>query len=85
MDRQTMLKRVQVADFVLYEARLFLDTHPTDKTALEYFKKHQAQAETARKDFEAKYGPLMAENSQNEECWDWVCDPWPWENTGRDD
>ena len=39
-NRDAMLKRVQVYDFALYEARLFLDTHPTCKEALDYYNKH---------------------------------------------
>lgn len=82
MNREAMLKRVQVADFALYEARLFLDTHPTDKTALEYYKKHMAQAQAAKKEYEAKFGPLQAEDNDSG-TWDWISDPWPWENLGR--
>ena len=40
-ERKTLLKRLQIADFVLKEVHLFLDTHPENREALEYFKKYQ--------------------------------------------
>lgn len=82
MDREAMLKRVQEHDFALVEANLFLDTHPCDRTAQEYFKSHLSAAQAARREYEAKYGPLKAENYEGG-AWTWVCDPWPWENLGR--
>lgn len=82
MTREALLKRVQVADFALIEARLFLDTHPSDAAAKEYYRKHFAQSEAARREFESKYGPLL-ENSENGAGADWISDPWPWENMGR--
>ena len=30
--------------------------------------------------FEKEYGPLSMGTNQNEESWDWVCDPWPWQH-----
>lgn len=76
MNREAMLKRVQVADFALYEARLFLDTHPDDKTAQDYYKKHLDLAKTAVTEFEAKFGPLKAENYDGG-SWDWISDRRP--------
>ena len=34
-ERAMMLKKVQAACFALYDIQLFLDTHPTDRGALE--------------------------------------------------
>lgn len=81
MDREEMLKAVQMHCFAAYDARLYLDTHPTDLTALDYFKKHAAMGMLAKKDYEAKFGPLTAEDAGD--SWNWVDDPWPWENLGR--
>jgi spore coat protein JB len=81
VDREAMLKKVQMHFFAAYDARLFLDTHPTDLTALDYFKTHVALGNSAKKEYEAKFGPLEAENVGN--SWNWVDDPWPWENLGR--
>ncbi len=78
-ERQKLLKRIQVCDFVLTDVKLYLDSHPCDRAALEYFKKHQEMREKAYRDYTEKYGPLMAKDSVYGDRWTWVDDPWPWE------
>ena len=38
-NKETMLRRLQAADFVLHETVLYLDGHPTNQKALEFFRK----------------------------------------------
>lgn len=78
-DRQKLLKKIQIAQFAIIEANLFLDTHKTDKTALAYFKKHSALLQELRAEYAEKYGPLMASDVKSDAHWDWTDGPWPWE------
>lgn len=82
-DREMLLKRVQMFDFVLDELNLFLDTHPHNKKALSYFTQYQYLKNQAENQFEQKYGPLSAENFTGGEYFDWVKGPWPWESEGK--
>lgn len=77
--RRMMLRNVQMADFALQEAALFLDGQPKNKDALEYFEKHQKIALSARQDYEKEFGPLTFKHSDNSSYWEWVQGPWPWE------
>ena len=43
MTREEALRRVQEADFVLYDLNLFLDTHPTNQMALDLFRQFQQE------------------------------------------
>jgi spore coat protein JB len=78
-DRLNMLKKVQKYEFTLVEANLFLDTHPNDQQALEYFKMQRKHHEEAVMEYTKKYGPLTAANGIYENKWTWVDGPWPWE------
>jgi spore coat protein JB len=78
-DRETMMRNVQARQFAVLEANLFLNTNPDNKTALAYFRRQQTAYNAARKEFEQKYGPLTAESQSNNEYWDWIKGPWPWE------
>lgn len=78
-DRHKMLKKVQMYEFALVEANLFLDTHPTDQKALEYFKMQKKYHDEAVMEYTKKYGPLTAQNCMYENRWTWVDGPWPWE------
>lgn len=78
-ERQMLLKKVQAADFALVDIGLFLDTHPNDRAALECYSKYQKIYEMLVKEYEEKYGPLMAKSVDTSKGWTWVNDPFPWE------
>ena len=78
-DRQKLLQKIRIAEFAVIEANLFLDTHKTDRTALAYFKKHQALLEELRDEYTEKYGPLTVSDVKPELWWNWTDGPWPWE------
>ena len=39
MDRQSLMQKIMELSFTLDDVALFLDTHPDDQAALEYFRK----------------------------------------------
>ena len=79
MNREELLRKVQEADFVLYDVNLFLDTHPSNQAALEFFNESQRVYTEAVADYEALYGPLGAFDTDTTQGWLWVQGPWPWE------
>ena len=79
-EKQRMMKRVQMFDFILDELNLYLDTHPNDKNALDYFTQYQYLKNDAVNQYEARFGPLRAEDSMGEDYFDWIKGPWPWES-----
>ena len=82
MNREEMLRKVQEASFVLYDVGLFLDTHPDNQAALEFFGQYQKIYTEAAADYEAQYGPLVANDTDTTKGWTWVQAPWPWEMEG---
>lgn len=81
MNNQDMLlKRLQICDFVLTEVGLFLDTHPKDQDALAYYNKYLALQKETLQEYTQKYATVDRKMLHNDMKWDWVNDPWPWEN-----
>jgi len=78
-EREVLLKRVQVCDFALNDAALFLDTHPEDADALAYYKKYLDTRTAAVSDFESRFGPLTKGAYDGGPRWKWVDGPWPWQ------
>ena len=79
-DRQRAAMRVKTAHFPLIEATLFLDTHPNDTAALNYYRRMKANYDKAVADYNAMFGPLTAVAvSDDAKEWTWVKGPWPWE------
>lgn len=82
-DRSALLRRIQAEDFAIYEAALYLDAHPDCKRALRYYTEHRKLAAELKEAYETQYGPLGIGGNRNEQHWDWVNGPWPWEKEGN--
>ena len=78
VNREKLMKQIQVYSFAAHDAQLYLDSHPNSKCALDYYNKHKALAQRATAEYEAHFGPIML---PYDACsWEWVKGPWPWQN-----
>ena len=82
--RRELLEWINVVSFAVDDVKLFLDTHPCDKEALEFFEEYQKQRNHALKEYAKYYGPLTIDTADIEACenWNWVNEPWPWQEGG---
>ncbi|MEA4921712.1 MAG: spore coat protein CotJB [Clostridiaceae bacterium] len=78
-EREMAMRRLQMADFALIEANLYLDTHPCCPYGLEYFRNMRMERDNALRNYEMNYGPITADSASAECRWDWIDKPWPWE------
>lgn len=80
-EEDQLFRDIGVIDFVIIEMQLYLDTHPTDKEAMDYLSHYVRMKNQAMREYAMKFGPLRISDadgcSQNE--WKWVMQPWPWE------
>lgn len=61
-DNKTKLfNELQQVTFVLVDLNLYLDTHPTDASALRYYKHYQALRQQLLEQYTMEYGPLQQE------------------------
>ena len=77
--RQVLMKRIQMCEFALIEAGLFLDSHPDDQQALKYYSKHQQLLDQAKAEYVKQFGALEPTVMEGDTRWNWVDDPWPWD------
>lgn len=77
--REDAMRKVQMYSFALVDTGLFLDTHPQNKAALMFYEQVRDEYAKAAADYEERFGPLTARNTDVSESWKWVCEPWPWE------
>ena len=78
-NREALLWQVQMASFAVDEARLYLDTHPCDATALAQYGQMRDMRLNAVNAYNAQYGPLTTDAATANNRWAWVDNPWPWE------
>jgi len=74
----TPLTELQAMAFGLQELALYLDTHRTDREALELYRTYQKMYHDASAEYARKCGPLQ-HSIPTEGPYKWLDDPWPWE------
>lgn len=78
-NKEQMLKDISIVDFVLVELMLYLDTHPFDRNAMEYFNHYSRLKNQMAKEFSQKYYPLTKDMAESTKEWRWGMAPLPWE------
>lgn len=79
--RSQMLQYINEVSFAVNDILLYLDTHPCDRDAMEFYRKYVEKRKAALCDFAKYYGPLTVDTADEShgETWKWVMQPWPWE------
>ena len=82
MSKRELKRRIYELDFVIHELVLFLDTHPTNKKAMELLCEYRKIREELVKVYENRFGPyvVISDDVKPDGCWEWLKGPWPWEN-----
>lgn len=80
-EREQLFHDIGVIDFVIVEMNEYLDTHPTDKEAMDYLSHYVCMKNQAMREYAMKYSPLRISDTDgsNHKEWKWATDPWPWE------
>ena len=80
-EQQKLLHDIGILGFVVIELTLYLDTHPTDRNAMEYLNHYNRMSNQAKKEYASKFGPLTVALSDTSDCgdWNWATLPMPWE------
>ena len=81
MNRDSMMKKLHMLDFMAADLHLYLNTHPTDKAAIAEYNKVNEMASAIREDYEKLYGPLCSYRSASDENhWSWLSEHCPWDS-----
>lgn len=83
MDRKNLLCNIQAYNFAAYDMLLYLDTHPDDKKAFKLFKELVAKTNELKNEYQENFGPLSPYASAENDSFDWLNSPWPWEKEGN--
>lgn len=78
-DANQLLTMISQAGFAMDDVLLYLDTHPCDQAALNYYQYVSKMYREAKDAYEANYGPLTVDHVQSSQYWSWIQGKWPWE------
>ena len=76
--QEDLMRMINEASFALDDILLFLDTHPEDAAAMQYYQNVAAMRRNAMNAYQNQFGPLMVDDVRGNR-WDWVTEKWPWE------
>lgn len=79
MEKKKLLFYIDAVSFAALDANLYLDTHPNDAEALEYFQHFNKAREQALQEYSLRFGPLTLSTVHPCDTWKWATQPWPWE------
>ena len=78
-NKEQLLRDIGIVGFVVIDLGLYLDTHPMDRNAIEYFNHYSRIKRQMEKEFSAKYYPLRQDLAESNNEWRWGAAPLPWE------
>lgn len=81
-EKKQLFQYINQVSFAVDDIKLYLDTHPEDVYALEYYTKVRDARKRAVEEYNRRFGPLTADQVMSKNYWTWVMDPWPWEREG---
>lgn len=77
--REKLLSDIQKYNFTLYDLALYMDTHPTEKSALDMYRDINTKLNSLMEEYKNTYGPMNITENLSENSWTWINSPWPWE------
>ena len=79
MNQKELYEWIMMLGFCAVDMMLYLDTHPDDEEALNYFNQCTALYNAAKQSYQEQFGLLNAFSEQERFSWDWNTAPMPWE------
>lgn len=73
---EELLRAIAEADFFAQDLKLYLDTHPDDKRAVDMYVEACRQYKACKAAFEDSFYPLTACSAGKDGCWDWPEGVW---------
>lgn len=81
-NKKELLNYIDVVSFAVVEANLYLDTHPYDEAAIEYFNNYQRARNQALREYSNAFGPLNLDTAVMNREFVWANQSWPWQLEG---
>lgn len=80
--REKLLLEVMELCFAINDLNLYLDLHPHDEKALKTFRRLAEESCAKEMEYVQMYGPINVADGESLQKFNWIDDPWPWQNEG---
>ena len=79
---EELLLEIMELSFAINDLNLYLDLHPEDSKMLKKFNELVEKSCKYEMEYVKNYGPLEVIDSNSVEKFEWINNPWPWDNEG---
>ncbi|MBQ7125349.1 MAG: spore coat protein CotJB [Clostridia bacterium] len=79
MSQGAMFETIRAYSFVMDDLRLYLDTHPRNKQALNMFLDTMKKRNELLVEYTNIYGPIDSYYINSDGTWSWINEPMPWQ------
>ena len=79
MNKKELFDVINQASFMLDDITLYLNTHPDCRDGMKAYEHYKEIRKEAIEDYTRMYGPISRYDVNEDNYWDWVNKPWPWE------
>ncbi len=80
--REELLLEIMELSFAINDLNLYLDLHPEDKHMLKKFNELVEKSCKCEMEYVKNYGSLEVIDNTSDEKFEWIKNPWPWDNEG---
>ena len=77
--KEQLLNDIGIVEFIITELTQYLDTHPTDRNAIDHFNHYAKIRNQMVREFSQKFYPLTVDLAESNMEWRWGAAPLPWE------
>ena len=83
-NRMQLLQEINEVSLAVNDILLFLDTHPCDKKAMDFYKDTAYRRRELMTLYAREFGPLTVDDAleSDGDTWKWMEQPFPWEQEG---
>lgn len=80
--KEEALYNIMALDFAINDLNLHLDLYPTDTEMLKKYRSYVEKLLKKEMEYVQNYGPLEVTEVNSLEKFNWIDNPWPWEDMG---
>lgn len=82
-EEEALLFKLMAYSFAVNDLNLYLDLNRSDEEAYNLYKKYVKELNELEECYVKQYGPLTITDVKTQK-YDWLKNPWPWDNFGGD-
>ena len=79
VSRDRLMRQIQEASFAMYDAQLYLDSHPKDEAGMARFNEYNSLRRGLTEEYTSMFGPITTDIYTADGMFTWATEPWPWQ------